>query len=132
MEDVTVNFDLIDTDTPDPITLAILPVDDADIYVESAHFYFGVKASNTTSNKVFFEVKRGDNDGNLGNSVALASGGVMDSNLKAAKTWHDMGIDQNQVVEKGKVLYLNVDPQGTMTSVVVAAVSVNVRYRRKA
>lgn len=142
MEDVTLAFYRLAGSESDagnlvhtvPIAQAVLPVDDAGIYVESAHIFIGTKVGTHNGSHHFnFFLKRADNDGSLSNSVELASGGSKPSSFGTMpNAWTPMGVDQNQVVAKDKVLYVHITSTGTVTSLAVDGLSICVRYRRKA
>jgi hypothetical protein len=116
-----------------PVALAILPVDDADVYIESVKIWVGARVgTHNDANHIKFFIKRGDNDGSLSNSVELSSEGAGQSNQISPTTIVDFGIDQNQVIPKGKVFYLHMTKHGTITSLALDGLSLMVRYRRKA
>ena len=116
-----------------PVNVALLPADDADVYIESVHVWYGAKVgTHNGSNHFKFTIKRGDNDGSLSNSVDLVSAGAGGTNEISPTTLTDVGVDQNQVIPKGKVFYVEMKKHGTVTSLAVDGLCFLVRYRRKA
>tara|TARA_R100000664_G_C2727391_1_gene118955 strand:- start:28 stop:531 length:504 start_codon:yes stop_codon:yes gene_type:complete len=116
-----------------PVNVALLPADDADVYIESVHIWIGAKVGAHNANDNFeFRLKRGDNDGNLANSVELVSAGAGKSHEIPATTLVNIGVDQNQVVPKGKVLFFEMKEDGDVSALALDGLCFFVRYRRKA
>jgi hypothetical protein len=125
--------DLAATIATSPVAVSMLPLDDADVYIESVQVFMSAKVGTHDGSNAFnFFVKRADNDGSLSNAVELASGGAKRTDGIALTTNVDMGVDQNQVVEKGKVFYIAVVEHGDVSALAVDGLSFLVRYRRKA
>ena len=124
---------LASTIASNPVSIALLPVDDADVYIESVHLWVSAQVgTHDGTNHFKFFIKRGDNDGSLTNSVELVSAGSENSNEIPVKTLVNVGVDQNQVIPKGKVFYLHITEHGNVATLALDGLSVLVRYRRKA
>ena len=114
-------------------TFAILPLDDADVFVEGAWIYYTAEVGTHNGTNAFeLSISYADNDGSLSNAVSLASTGVKRTDSTAPKTLTTLSVDQNQSVPSGKVLYLTVGEHGDVAALALDGVSCIVRYRRKA
>ena len=125
--------DLASTIATSPVAIAALPLDDADVYIESVQVWLSAKVGPHNGTNAFnFFVKYADNDGSLSNPVELASTGAKRTDGIAAMTKVDMGVNQNQIVPRGKVFYIPVVEHGNVAALAVDGLSFLVRYRRKA
>ena len=119
-----------DGTVPDSINLGLLPVDDADIFIESAQVFIAGRSA-LAAGDFTVSLKWADNGGSLLNPQELAGAGI-DLSDPSTLVWTDMGIDKNQSVPSGKVLYIHVAKDASVTAAELALIRVNVRYRRKA